>query len=112
MITQRPAIVRQRARLGDPEIDTVHGRGKPGALTIVERKSGLVRIGKLARLGAQETLRRATTLAAIRNRTSGHAPSTSDNADIRSFRIYKQKCGQRLGTRISPSPPPITRGSC
>src|SRR5947207_1178666 len=59
MIDERPAIVERRTRLGDWEIDTVHGRGKPATVTVVERKSGLVRIGKILRVGAEETLARA-----------------------------------------------------
>ncbi len=95
MITERPAIVERRARLGDWEIDTVHGRGKPGTLTIVERKSGLVRIGKLARLGAQETLQRATTL--LQSEPHPVRTITSDNGS--EFHIYK-KLEQRLGTKF------------
>jgi transposase, IS30 family len=95
MITERPAIVARRARLGDWEIDTVHGRGKPGTLTVVERKSGLVRIGKLARLGAQETLARATTL--LRHEPHPIRTITSDNGS--EFHIYKQ-LEQRLGTKF------------
>jgi len=39
-IDQRPAIVDQKARVGDWEIDTVFGRGRKGALvTTVERKN-------------------------------------------------------------------------
>lgn len=95
MITERPAIVERRARLGDWEIDTVHGRGKPGTLTVVERKSGLVRVGKLARLGAQETLERATTL--LRHEPHPIRTITSDNGS--EFHIYKQ-LERRLGTRF------------
>jgi IS30 family transposase len=95
MITQRPAIVERRSRLGDWEIDTVHGRGKPGTLTIVERKSGLVRIGKLARLGAQETLQRATAL--LRHEPHPVRTITSDNGS--EFHTYKQ-LERRLGTKF------------
>ena len=35
-----------RSRIGDWEIHTVHGATKAGVVTIVERHSGLVRIGK------------------------------------------------------------------
>ena len=35
MIGERPAIVERRTRLGDWEIDTVHGRGKPATVTVV-----------------------------------------------------------------------------
>jgi IS30 family transposase len=54
-IQDRPQIVAQRRRLGDWEADTVHGTGKPCIATIVERRSGLVRIGPLARATAELT---------------------------------------------------------
>lgn len=55
MIGERPEIVESRSRIGDWEIDTVHGATKAGLVTIVERKSGLVRIGKLQRITKDET---------------------------------------------------------
>jgi IS30 family transposase len=95
MITERPAVVERRARLGDWEIDTVHGRGKPGAVTIVERKSGLVRVGQLPRLGAQETLHRAAAL--LRREPHPVHTITSDNGS--EFHMYKQ-LEQRLRTKV------------
>lgn len=61
-IGTRPAAVERRSRLGDWEIDTMHGRGKAGLVTIVERKSGLVRIGRLKRATMEETGRRTIRL--------------------------------------------------
>lgn len=55
MIGERPAVVERRSRLGDWEIDTVHGTTKAGVVTIVERRSGLVRIGKLKRITMDQT---------------------------------------------------------
>ena len=95
MITERPAIVERRARLGDWEIDTVHGRGKPGAVTIVERKSGLARVGPVPRLGAQETLRRATAL--LRHEAHPVRTITADNGS--EFHMYKQ-LERRLRTKV------------
>jgi len=47
-ISERPAIVEERIRLGDFEIDTIIGKNHKGALlTINERVSGLVLIEKL-----------------------------------------------------------------
>ena len=62
MIDKRPAVVERRGRIGDWEIDTVHGRGKASVVTIVERKSGVVRIGKLNRATKKETLSRTVRL--------------------------------------------------
>lgn len=47
-ISQRPAIVDEKSRVGDFEIDTVIGKNHQGALlTINERKTGLVKIIKV-----------------------------------------------------------------
>ena len=49
-IDQRPAIINQRARLGDWEGDTVRGNGSSGhIITYVERKSGYLVAGKVER---------------------------------------------------------------
>jgi IS30 family transposase len=49
-IKGRPDVINRRRRYGDWEGDTVVGLGRRTALlTLVERKSGLVRIGKMAR---------------------------------------------------------------
>jgi transposase, IS30 family len=48
-IQGRPEVINRRLRYGDWEGDTVVGAGRRGGLlTLVERKSGLVRIGKMA----------------------------------------------------------------
>ena len=64
MIGERPTLVEGRSRCGDWEIDTVHGSGKPGVVTVVERRSGLVRIGKLDRITMEETGARTVSLLA------------------------------------------------
>ena len=61
-IEQRPAVVAARGRIGDWEMDTVHGRGKACVVTVVERKTGLVRIGPIARATKEETLERTVKL--------------------------------------------------
>jgi len=62
MIQTRPAIVERRKRIGDWEIDTVHGKGKAALVTVVERKTGIVRIGKLNRATKDQTLARTIQL--------------------------------------------------
>ena len=57
-ISDRPAIVARKARLGDWEGDTVASAGhKGGLLTLVERKSQLTKISKLRRSTARATQR-------------------------------------------------------
>lgn len=54
-IDKRPKIVANKSRFGDWEADTIVGaRHKGGILSLVERKSKLVRLGKLATKAAAE----------------------------------------------------------
>lgn len=62
MIHTRPAVVEGRKRIGDWEIDTVHGRGKASLVTVVERRTGIVRIGKINRATKNQTLARTVDL--------------------------------------------------
>jgi IS30 family transposase len=56
-IRGRPAVINGRRRYGDWEGDTLQGKRRhSGLVTLVERKSGLLRIGKL------NNLRSATTM--------------------------------------------------
>jgi IS30 family transposase len=62
MIGERPNVVERRSRIGDWEIDTVHGSTQAGVVTIVERKSGLVRIGKINRITKEQTVKKTIEL--------------------------------------------------
>lgn len=95
MIGERPAVVERRSRFGDWELDTVHGRGKACVVTAVERKSGLVRIGKLARATAGATLRRLVAL--LKDEPHPLRSLTSDNGT--EFHAYKQ-LERQLNTRF------------
>ena len=56
-INERPAVVNERARIGDWEGDTVESIDhKPGINTLVERKTGVVFITKLDNKTSQATL--------------------------------------------------------
>jgi len=63
-IITRPAVVETRARIGDWEADTVLGRAgtRPCLLSLVERKTGYVVLGKLPAGTAAEVNRRAAPL--------------------------------------------------
>ena len=52
----------ERGRIGDWEIDTMHGCGKACVVTVVERKSGLVRLGPIHRATKDLTLKRTVAL--------------------------------------------------
>ena len=59
-ISERPAIVARKTRLGDWEGDTVVSAGrKGGLLTLVERKTKLTKIAKLPRATARATQKAA-----------------------------------------------------
>ena len=68
MIGERPAVVERRKRIGDWEIDTVMGESlwesSDCILTLVERKSGYVLIGKLKARTAAEANRALLELMA------------------------------------------------
>ena len=61
-IAQRPLVVARRERIGDWEIDTIHGHGKACVVTVVERKTGLVRMGPIRRATKEATLHRTVKL--------------------------------------------------
>jgi IS30 family transposase len=63
MISERPPEVESRERVGHWEADTVAGTGsKDCVITLVERKTGLVLVGKLADRTADSLSRRASSL--------------------------------------------------
>ena len=68
-IEGRPKIVDGRRRYGDWEGDTVVGPRSSGVLTIVERKSGYLCVGKL-----QD--RRAASVVQAARKEMGHLPAT------------------------------------
>lgn len=61
-ISERPAAVEQRTQVGHWEIDTVLGTGRPCIVTLVERTTGLVMIGKMNARTAAELTRAAIDL--------------------------------------------------
>lgn len=63
-ITARPAVVEGRTQFGHWEADTVVGPGRPCILSMVERKSGYVVIGKLRARTTDEVNVRAAQLIA------------------------------------------------
>lgn len=80
-ISERPAAANERQEFGHWEIDTIHGSGRDSVVTLVERLTGLVLIGKLANLTAATLNRRV--LQMIRRFERKHPRSfktvTADN---------------------------------
>lgn len=78
-ISERPTVVEGRRQLGHWEIDTVMGKygTKPCIVTLVERKSGYLLIGKLKARTTEEANR--STLELIRRRDGWFKTITADN---------------------------------
>lgn len=96
-IDQRPVVVARRPRIGDWEGDTVESCGhKPGVNTMVERRTGIVMITKLASKNSAATLaavsRRFASVPLKRKRTL-----TLDNgAENRNWRPLQEATGTRV----------------
>ena len=76
-ITERPAGAQNRNRIGHWEIDTVLGTGKDCILTLVERKSGYVYIGKLSARTSEQAER--ATMACMERNPGRIRTITADN---------------------------------
>lgn len=76
-IDMRPVHVLRRRRLGHWEIDTMVGPGSAGVITLVERKTGYVLIGKVRSRNAADVTRRA--IALIRAHRRKVRTITADN---------------------------------
>lgn len=91
-IDQRPAAVDRRIEDGHWEIDTVMGSTKACILTLVERRSGYLMIGKLAdRTSSQTNL---ATLRLLRRHPDQVTSITSDNGcEFHGYRKVEEKTG-------------------
>jgi IS30 family transposase len=86
-ISERPRTVEKRRQPGHWEIDTVMGDGaRHCVLTLVERATGFVVIGKLRTRGSHETARKAIEL--IRRYPGRFKTITSDNGT--EFHAYQR----------------------
>jgi transposase, IS30 family len=93
-ISERPAAAEERREIGHWELDTMIGqkRGGQAVLTLVERASGYLEVGKLRRRTAAET---NACLIALGARHAGHiATVTADNgAEFHSYREVEAALG-------------------
>jgi len=87
-ISERPPEVEERVEVGHWEIDTVMGNehGKNSVVTLVERATGYLVMGKLARHCAADTVARVIEL--IERQAGRVATITADNGT--EFHSYKQ----------------------
>ena len=90
LIDQRPQVVERKARLGDWEADTIIGRNHQAAIvSLVERKSKLTRLAKVAR----KTAELVTQAVSTQLQSLVVKSITSDNG--REF-AHHQQIGQNL----------------
>jgi len=92
MINERPAVVDERSRLGDWEIDTVHGCDKACVLTLVERKSRFVLIGKLNRATADQTHSCAVELL-LPYRDAVKSITGDNGSEFHSYKLLEEVLG-------------------
>jgi IS30 family transposase len=95
-ITDRPAAANERLEFGHWEIDTVHGTGRDSVVTLVERLTGVLLIGKLPNLSAVALNRRLLTMIRRFERTHGQSfkTVTADNGtEFHSYPAIERKAG-------------------
>ena len=96
-ITARPTMVAARTQVGHWEVDTMLGAGQAGpcVLTVVERKTGYVAIGKLPARTTTHVTRRATQL--IRRQPRPVRTVTADNGtEFHDYATIEQRTGARF----------------
>lgn len=95
-ISERPKIVEKRCRIGDWEIDTVMGTGELDCIvTLVERKSGLTKIGKLKNRTKQQT--NACLIRMLRKLKGSVKTITADNGtEFHGYKDVEKKTGVKF----------------
>lgn len=93
MIEERPASAEKRSALGHWEIDTVMGHGNEHCIvTLVERATGYVQIGKLRARTMEEAAKKTTEL--MRKNAGRFKTITSDNGtEFHSYKKVEQATG-------------------
>jgi len=99
LISQRPASVEKRNRIGDWEIDTMMGQSLGESshciLTLVERKSGYVLIGKLRTRTAEEATR-ATVELMIGHREKFRTITADNGTEFHSYEVIEAVTGVKF----------------
>jgi len=96
-ITARPAAVDARTQVGHWEVDTMLGAGQAGpcVLTLVERKTGYVVVGKLQRRTTTEVNRRATHLIQRQPRPV-HTITADNGTEFHGYAALERTTGTRF----------------
>lgn len=94
-ITDRPAIVERRCQVGHWEADTLLGAGRPCLLSMVERTTGYVLLGKLDARTAAEVNQCAVALLPLERRPV--RTITADNGtEFHSYADIERRAGVRF----------------
>ena len=94
-ITSRPAVIEGRRQVGHWEADTLLGAGRPCLLSMVERKTGFVTLGKLEARTAAELNARA--IALIRRERHRVRTITADNGtEFHSYKAIERRTRTRF----------------
>ena len=94
-IGERPAAADNRSSVGHWEADTVLGDGKPCVVTLVERKTGYVEIGKLNARTSEELSRR--TIQLILRQPKAVRTITADNGHFGCSCFHPLFCFNQFG---------------
>ena len=93
MISERPLEANLRSRVGDLEGDTVlGGSARPCVLTLVDRRTGFVLLGKLPNRTAQALNRRAIQLIHDASRTT-HTLTFDNGTEFHSYKDIERATG-------------------
>ena len=92
-ISERPVTVETRKYKGHWEIDTVHGRGSSHCIvTLLERKTGYVMIGKLTDKSTASLNKK--TISLISREPLEFKTITSDNGtEFHQYQVIEERCG-------------------
>ena len=96
LISERPAAAQNRSQVGHLEGDTVIGSSdKHCVLTLVDRKSGYVMIGKLEARTVEATNRRAVGLIRAAPRPT-HTVTTDNGTEFHGYKTIEAATGSRF----------------
>lgn len=93
-IDERPAVINQKERFGDWEIDTIVGEGNKGAIvTIVERQTGFLIMKKLPQGKVAKGLAQAVIELLLPYKKAVHSITSDNGTEFAEHRAIAQKLG-------------------
>jgi transposase, IS30 family len=95
-IAERPVVANERREFGHWEIDTLHGSDRESVVSMVERMTGIVLIGKLTNLSADTLNKRVLLMIRRFEQTYGWSfkSITGDNGtEFHGYKMIERKTG-------------------